>query len=235
MPSAGQRAYDAIRQGLAAGEYVSGERLREEDLSSAFGVSRTPVREALRRLSAEGFVEFLANRGAHVASWSDDQLEEIFELRALLEGYAAKRAAVRMDTDQLAKLSDLASRMDGLVNGREPALETIAMLNNEFHQLMLVASQGPQLEFLTRAIVHIPLVQRTFNRYSRSDLKRSSTQHLELVEACQAGDGAWAEAVMRSHILSARHIFDAAADQNQSAEENHAETSKSVDDRSRRS
>lgn len=230
MLSAAERAYEAIRQGIASGEYASGDRLREEDLSSAFGVSRTPVREALRRLGAEGFVEFLANRGAHVASWPDDQLEEIFDLRALLEGYAASRAAVRMDADQVVKLSELATGMDELVHRRQPDLEAIATLNNEFHQLMLVASRGPQLEFLAGAIVHIPLVHRTFSRYSRSDLARSAAQHLELVEACRAGDGAWAEAVMRSHILSARHIFDVPGDQKSSTDISHLGTTATDDE-----
>jgi DNA-binding transcriptional MocR family regulator len=77
-----ERAYEAIRGGIFSGDHPAGSRLREEELAERIGVSRTPVREALRRLDAEGLVEFMPNRGAHVASWSEDDLREIFGLRA---------------------------------------------------------------------------------------------------------------------------------------------------------
>ena len=84
MSSAAEKAYEAIRDGIVGGELPVGGRLREEELAGTIGVSRTPVREALRRLDAEGLVEFSPHRGAQVASWSDQDLDEIFGLRGVL-------------------------------------------------------------------------------------------------------------------------------------------------------
>lgn len=207
MPSAADRAYEKIRSEILAGAFEAGARLREEELSTTLGMSRTPIREALRRLSAEGIVEFSTNRGAQVTSWSDEELNEIFDLRALLESYAARRAAERMDDKSLERMDELAGLMEQVV-GSHGSLERLAQLNNEFHELLLLNSGSSQLVAFTRAIVQVPLVHRTFRRYSQADLLRSSLQHRELVDACRVGDGGWAEAVMRSHILSARHIFD---------------------------
>jgi len=209
LPTAAERAYDRILQGIAGGTYTAGERLREEELSAVLGMSRTPVREALRRLGAEGMIEFHTNRGAQVTSWSDAELNEIFDLRALLESFAAGRAATRMEAEDVARLDSLATAMEKAAEGKGRArLDRIAQLNNEFHLVLLTCSGSPQLVSLTGAIVHVPLVQRTFERYSTDDLRRSMLQHRELVDACRARDGGWAEAVMRSHVLSARHIFD---------------------------
>ena len=212
MSTASHRAYQEIRRRISSGEYHAGLRLREEELSSVIGVSRTPIREALRRLDAEGVVVNVPNRGAHVASWSDSELTDIFEMRALLECYAAKRASVRMPTDSIEEMVGLADAMDACLEDL-PADETyarIAELNNEFHQLIMVAAGSPLLRTLTTATVQVPLVHRTFQRYSRRGLERSFAHHRELIEAFRVRDGVWAESVMRSHILAARHIFDSA-------------------------
>lgn len=211
MPSAAERAYEDIKDLILSGRFVAGARLREEELSATLGMSRTPVREALRRLGAEGIVEFSANRGSQVTAWSDEALNEIFDLRALMESYAAGRAAVRMDAESLARVDELASAMEEIVSSGG-SLERMAQLNNEFHETLLHNSGSPQLVTFARAIVQVPLVHRTFRRYSRADLQRSAAQHRELVAACRVGDPGWAEAVMRSHILSARHIFDPGTD-----------------------
>lgn len=207
MPSAAERAYEKITGLILGGHLPAGARLREEELSTELGMSRTPIREALRRLSAEGVVDFSTNRGAQVTSWSDEELNEIFDLRVLLESYAAGRAATRMSKDSLTRLDELAGLMEEIVRTRS-SLDQMAQYNNEFHTILLRESGSPQLMTFARAIVQVPLVHRTFRRYRQADLARSASQHRELVEACRVTDGGWAEAVMRSHILSARHIFD---------------------------
>jgi DNA-binding GntR family transcriptional regulator len=209
MSKAAERAYESIREGITSGGYTAGSRLREQELSALIGVSRTPVREALRRLSAEGIVEFIPNRGAHVASWTDSDLEEIFELRALLESQAARRAATRIDDEGLDQLKDLASQMEALLAKRSEgeAIVEISRLNNEFHQLILEASGSRQLVTTTKGVIQVALVRRTFARYSGRALERSFAHHRELIESLVAGDSAWAGSVMHSHILAARHIF----------------------------
>lgn len=208
MSNASQRAYDEIRSLIVGGAFVSGARLREEELSSIIGVSRTPIREALRRLSAEGMIEFLPHRGAHVASWSDEQLDEIFQLRALLEGHAARKAAARISAEEISTLYRLAGLMeDCAAKGDDEAIEAISELNNEFHKMVATSAGSEQLMSFLRSLVQVPLVHRTFRRYSRRALERSMQHHRELIEAFEARDPDWAEGVMLSHILAARQFL----------------------------
>jgi DNA-binding GntR family transcriptional regulator len=213
MSTASHRAYEEIRRRIFAGDYPAGVRLREDELSAAIGVSRTPIREALRRLDAEGIVVNVPNRGAHVASWTDAELNDIFEIRALLESYAARRAATRLTAAELDRLDELSDEMDAYLD-KLPSDEhyaRITRLNTEFHQLIMESAGSPLLGSLATSTIQIPLMHRTFRRYSRRALERSFDHHRELVEACRARDAVWAESIMRSHILSARHIFDSPA------------------------
>lgn len=197
------RAHEIIRSHIASGRFSSQDRLREEELAVITGVSRTPVREALQRLSAEGFVELTPNRGARVSSWSRKDVEEIFELRALLESHAARLAAKNADDEQIARLGALADSM--LDVGRDGAdLAKVTDLNNEFHRLVLTAGRNKRLVAQLSGLVQVPLVYRTFFEYSPDALRRSLAHHRELVDAIASRDPAWAESVMRSHLLAAR-------------------------------
>ena len=121
MSKSVDKAYAAIRQAIADQHFQPGERLTEERLAEQIGVSRTPVREALRRLSADGILELLPNLGARLPSWSMDELDEIFGLRQVLEAYGAELAAVRISPAQLAELRQLCDSMERLAAGRRPA------------------------------------------------------------------------------------------------------------------
>lgn len=205
IASAAERAYDAIRGGILDGTFELGARLPEEDLAARAGVSRTPVREALRKLAAEGFVTFATNRGAQVASWTDEDLEEIFGLRALLESHGASLAARRIETGHLVALHDLADAMEQAARrGTGPALDRVAELNNRFHRTILEIAGSPRLRALLDTVIVLPLVHRTFHRYTPNALQRSMHHHRELLAAFEAGDGDWAAAVMRTHVLAAR-------------------------------
>lgn len=204
MAKAAEAAYSAIRDGILSGELARGQRLREEVLASRVGVSRTPVREALRRLDAEGLVEFTPNRGARVTAWSEQELDDLYDIRALLEGHGARLAATRVTDEQLDVLCELAAEMERLARRGSSAADELTTLNGLFHRAVAHASGSSQLESLVRSIIDVPLVHRTFQRYSPERLLASSFHHVELVQALQAHDGAWAEAVMRGHILAAR-------------------------------
>ncbi|MDN5765102.1 MAG: GntR family transcriptional regulator [Humibacillus sp.] len=199
---AADRAYTAIRHQILTGERDGGEWLRETDLSMALGVSRTPVREALRRLAAEGLVSHERNRGVRVQNWSSHDLDEIFSLRTVLEPWGSALAAERgvADTDEL---DDLANRMDRAASGPTPDVELITPLNNRFHRLILEASGNSRLVTLVASVVDVPLVSRTFSRYGPESLRRSVAHHHEIVSALRAHDPIWAESVMRSHVRSA--------------------------------
>jgi DNA-binding GntR family transcriptional regulator len=197
-------AYELIREGILSGEYARGERLREEELAVRAGVSRTPVREALRRLDAEGLVGFTPNRGARVTAWSQQELEDLYDVRALLEGHGARLAASRITTEEIDSLSSLADQMESIGGKGRTAADELTRLNGEFHRSIVRATRNSQLESLVRSMMEVPLIYRTFQRYSPERLQSSSFQHRELIMAMQAANGDWAEAVMRAHILAAR-------------------------------
>jgi DNA-binding GntR family transcriptional regulator len=208
VAQAAERAYLDIRAGILTGRHEPGSRLREAELARRIGVSRTPVREALRRLTADGLVEVSANRGAQVVTYSDGDLEEIFDLRALLESHAHARAAERLDAAAISRLSELADAMEELGTSDDPAARArIAELNREFHGTIIDASGSPLLTTLLQQVIQVPLVHRTFHRYTPEALARSFQHHREIIAALAARDGAWAGAVMRSHVHAARVVL----------------------------
>ncbi|GAA3278501.1 MULTISPECIES: GntR family transcriptional regulator [Dactylosporangium] len=204
MAKAAETAYEAIRAGILSGEFARGQRLREEELAARAGVSRTPIREALRRLDAEGLVEFTPNRGARVVAWSEQELEDNYEVRAMLESYGARLAAERITDDELDAIARIAARMTALSRKGAAAADELTVLNGDFHRAILRASRHTQLDGIVRGIMDTPLIFRTFQRYGGERMRTSVRQHAELVQALRARDGAWAEAVMRAHILAAR-------------------------------
>ena len=203
MATSADIVYARIREGVLTGHYAAGSPLREEQLAADLNVSRTPVREALRRLNAESLVEFVANQGARVASWSDADLRETFDLRALLEGYACSLAAERRSAAQLAELERLAEAMSAAHAGGDGVAQ-LAELNRQFHGLIQEASGSRQLPRMVARIVDVPLVLRTFHQYSPPALARSLAHHHEITAALRARDGVWARAVMEAHIRAAR-------------------------------
>lgn len=210
MPRAADQAYRLLRERIVQGSLAPGDHLGESELAASLAVSRTPVRDALRRLQAEGLVQQEPNRGARVMDWSED-VAELYELRMLLEGHAARRAATRLQGEQVDRLAELCGLMEQAGQADPgPDLDRIAKLNSELHRIILDAASSSRLSALTSTVVELPLVLRTFQRYAREDLLRSFAHHRELLDACRAQDPAWAESVMRSHILAARAVLLAA-------------------------
>jgi DNA-binding GntR family transcriptional regulator len=205
-----EKAYVTIRRGILEGAYPAASRITEQEVAALSGVSRTPVREALRRLQAEGLLVFVPNQGAVVASWNDQEIEEIFALRALLEAYTAQQAALRATPEHVATLKQLARRQYELAAGsrRSPEGYTeIAELNSRFHQTLQDAAGSARLGAMLASLVEVPLVSQTFRSYSPEELLRSARQHAEIAMAVEAGDPDSAAATMRAHVFSARHVF----------------------------
>ncbi|GAA2727405.1 GntR family transcriptional regulator [Actinocorallia aurantiaca] len=199
---AADTAYEAVRRMILSGEAAPGTRLGEAELAETLGLSRTPVREAIQRLGADGLVEVLPHRGARVVLWSARDLEEIFELRTLLEPYAVARAArIGLEEPVLAELRDLCSAMEGAAVEGEVAL--LARLNSHFHEALIDASGNSRLPGMLTSVMHAPLILGTFHRYDAETMARSMGHHRELVDAITARDPEWAASVMRSHLRAA--------------------------------
>ena len=206
MAKAAHKAYELVRDRITNGEYPSSLRLTEQEIADASGVSRTPVREALQRLQNEGYVRVSANQGAVVVEWSENEANDVFELRALLEPYGAARAATRITGEGIDDLRELALAQYEECTKRAPGfVERVGVLNSQFHRTMHSFADSPRLSMLMPMLIEAPLVMRTFTDYEADELLRSASHHLEIVQALEAGDADWAEAIMRSHIHAAQY------------------------------
>jgi DNA-binding GntR family transcriptional regulator len=203
------RTHAAVRELILGGELAAGTRLGEIELAERLGVSRTPVREALGRLAAEGLVELVPNRGARVASWSVAELEGVFELRAALEPELTALAVPRATEADVEQLDGLAHAM--LDAGAAQDLDALVPLNRDFHDRLVALADHPAMAAALAGAVHPPIVVRNFHAYDDASLRRSLAHHVEIVAAVRAGDPAWARAVMTAHIHNARAVMVRAA------------------------
>lgn len=204
------RAYAEIRSLILSGDAPPGASITETMLADICGVSRTPVREALRRLEAELYVVRSDSQRLQVADWKREDLAEMFTLRAMLEAHAAARAATRLDAATIDALAQGNDRLAAAVAADTPDVATFLHENRRFHEAIIAAADSPRLATMLAALVEQPVVRRTAARYSRTELARSAHEHGELVLAFTAHDADWAAAVMTGHIRRAFHAFAAA-------------------------
>ena len=209
-----ERALHALRELILGGELAPGARLGEVELAERLGVSRTPVREALSRLAAEGLVEIQPNRGARVATWTVAELEGVFDLRSAIEPQLTGYAVPNATAGDLDDLDDLAHRMLEVgCPGRQQNLEALVPLNRAFHDRLVALAGHPTLATALAGAIHPPIVLRNFHAYDEASLRRSLAHHVEIVAALRAGDPTWARAVMTAHIHNARAVMVRAASQ----------------------
>lgn len=207
-----ERALHELRELILAAELAPGARLGEVELAERLGVSRTPVREALTRLAAEGLVEITPNRGARVATWTVAELEGVFDLRLSLEPQLTGFAVPNAGEQDVAELDDLAHRMLAVgTPGPEQDLDALVPLNRAFHDRLVALAGHPTLAAALAAAIHPPIVRRNFHAYDPESLRRSLAHHLEMVAALRARDPGWARAVMTAHICNARAVMVRAA------------------------
>jgi len=191
---------NAIRERILSGEFPPGERLVEARLSDELGVSRMPVREALRALAAEGMVTIEPRRGATVTTFSDEQVREIVEVRATLEALNAKLAAKRHDKQQLARLEQIVAAGAKVADGAD--VTKLHEDNATFHEALASAADNSVLRDLVRS-----LRERTaliFAPHSRKRARENWEEHAAIVRAVVAGDAELAA------LLAARHVHAAA-------------------------
>jgi DNA-binding GntR family transcriptional regulator len=205
--SVAEGVYAFVREQIVSGALPAGSRVTEAWVTNETKASRTPVREALRRLTAEGYVEFIAHRGARVASLGLEDRAEIFALRLLLEPFAAATAATVATASEHARLQELTTAMKDLVASRPEAWSLkLTVLNREFHHAIFVATGYGRLRAMTDSLMLSGLQSVTYSTYTDEELGRSMFQHDELVAAIGARDEHWARAAMYAHIRAASHV-----------------------------
>ncbi len=207
MSKASDIAYATIREKIISGELAPGDQLREEALAEICGVSRTPVREAMRKLESELLLRRTESQRSYVADWSLDDIEDAFELRALLEGVAARRAASRIDASGIARLEMVNASVEKAILASPPNVVAFLEANREFHAEILAVAGSRRLEILLQSLIEQPIIWRTGHHYSADELKRSHHEHGELIKALERGDAGWAETIMAGHIRRAFHVY----------------------------
>ncbi len=207
MSRASEQAYSKIRAHLLSGAVRPNEQLTEDQLAQITGVSRTPVREAVRRLEDELLLVRSDTKRLFVADWSRDDIEEMFTLRQMLECHAAERAAERLTRDQIGQLEALNRDLKAAIEMTPPDVTSFLEANRAFHEVIIEAADSPRLGQLLAKLIEAPVVLRTARTYSQGDLRQSARDHDELVAAFAARDPEWARAVMGSHLRRAFHTF----------------------------
>lgn len=206
-----QTAYQQIRQAIVEGRYRPGQRLIEQRIAEEFELSRTPVREALRRLQAEGLVDSEPNRGAIVRSISLNDVSDLYGLRARLEAYASELAAERITPDRLAAINAGIAEFDEAINApyddADEQVRALDAANHRIHSEILAAAGHPRLGQLLERTVDVPLVFQAFRQFERDQVERSHLFHQLIRDAIAAGDGSRAAALMSEHVMQGRDVL----------------------------
>lgn len=200
----------SLRESIIKGELHPGQKLTEPELADRLGISRTPIREAFRQLESEGFLTVIPRRGAVVSSISQEEIEDFYEIKSLLEGYAARIAASRITARDIEKLEKLNDQL--LELARQEDVEAFFRKNNEFHNTFIALCGNDKL-----LEIRLGLVQR-FLRFRLQALSvpgrlmKSVEQHKLIIDALSRKDGDLAESLVVEHsLLSGRELAEQVA------------------------
>ncbi|MDN5926346.1 MAG: GntR family transcriptional regulator [Hyphomicrobiales bacterium] len=200
---------EALRSGILAGDFKPGERMLEVNLSERLGVSRTPIREALKLLAGEGLLDHTPNRGYYVREYSTEDIVQAYEIRAALEGLAARRAAqLGMEQAERAIIERALSDGQKLLNSDDFSSmdrSLYGQINSAFHSAIHSASRSRMLRDHLRQSQQIaPSSHRNVVAFEHDDVKRRLADHYRIYEAILCRDGGRAELLMRGHVESVK-------------------------------
>ncbi|MGU3497041.1 GntR family transcriptional regulator [Xanthobacteraceae bacterium A53D] len=195
---------DKMRSAIASGLFKPGQRLVERELCELIGVGRTSVREALRQLEAEGLVQTIPHRGPIVSTISPDEARQLYEIRALLEGYAGRQFAEHGSPEAVARLKAAAADLNEAAKSRDRS-RLIGAKTHFYKVLMEGAGNVFAAQFLTSLHNRITLLRFT-SMTQEGRLTQSMREIRAIVDAIAAGDGPAAEASCRRHIEEAAKV-----------------------------
>jgi DNA-binding GntR family transcriptional regulator len=166
------------------------------------------VREALRRLAADGYVTMVANQGAFVNSWSDESLSELIAVRAELAALAAAGAARNIGAEQINEMTEIVRRMSLVESGpQHESIDEQTSLNLEFHKIIFDNCGNRWLNNLLHQTSNVANVQRAYYSFSADDWSRAVARYVEMIQALRVADSEWAGAIFKSHFLASMHAI----------------------------
>lgn len=193
---------EQLRQAILDGAHAAGEQLRQDALAEAYGVSRIPVREALFQLEAEGLVRMVPHKGAVVSELSLDEINDVFDLRALLEPRLLARSAPLLDAADFARIDAIQARFSRSIAKRN--VREWGELNAEFHLALYARAPLPRTQAIVAALL------QTSDRFTRVQLSTTTamglaeTEHATLIALCRAGQTDDAGRFLARHIEAVR-------------------------------
>lgn len=213
-PTQRERVFKQLRKAILDGKLEPGQPIAERALGELAKASRIPVREALIQLQNRGLVTLIGGRGAFVRTFTLDEVRQLYEVREALEGTAARAAAGHIDPSELDRFESAFEGFLGRANGGSS--EGVRRVSTAFHEAIICECQNPLLERVVADIrSQIHLSRKLSYRYaSHTQILRGVKEHLAILRALRAGNGALAEQRMRAHIAAWRalriHIGDGA-------------------------
>ncbi len=194
------RVFNKLREDILSGVYQENEELKENTIGLELGVSRTPVREALRQLELEGLVTMIPNKGAYVTGITQKDIHDIYVIRSYLEGLCAKWACEHITEAQIEALDEILYLSD--FHARRSHYEQLVELDNKFHDLIYKASGSKILEHVLSDFHHYVERIRKITLSMPSRASKSSQEHAAIVDAIRKRDGALAESLAHEHIIN---------------------------------
>lgn len=196
---------EALRNAIRNGILEPGERLMEVQLAEELGISRTPVREAIRKLEQEGYVIMMPRRGTYVSSVSVNDIKEIFEIRSALESLSTGLAARRIEPDELEKLRALLTEIEGHIQRKD--IDKIVEADIEFHGLLYQVSRNERLVTIISNLKEQLARFRTLSMSYPGRLQETLEEHRAMVEAIAAGDVEAARDAAERHMEQAEETL----------------------------
>lgn len=195
--------FEAIREAIITGSLTPGDRLMEIQLAETLGVSRTPVREAIRKLELEGFVVMIPRKGAYVADISMKDIADVFEIRAALEGLAAQLAAERITDEEIEQLERLLVEIGRCIEEKDVA--ALVAADTRFHEMLYRASRNDRLQQILTLLREQIQAFRARTLAHKERMRIALEEHRGLVEAVTQRDPELARRLAQEHIESAEN------------------------------
>jgi DNA-binding GntR family transcriptional regulator len=198
-----EKTYDYLKTNILSGHFVPGERLAEEHLAEELGVSRTPVREALHKLEQEGLIEPLESRGFRVPQDSPEEIEDLFDIRTVLEGYTLKIICERITDEQMAMLEKIIEKADDAL--RRKRIDEVFQWNTQFHDTLhsMVADKRRFHSLIVNMRKYV-LRYRKDTLRNLGAAKRAGDGHQQILLALKLKEPELCERVMRTHIRQSK-------------------------------
>ncbi len=199
-----EKIVESVRNAIVSGQLPAGTRVAEPELADRFGISRTPIREAFRQLESEGFITVIPRKGAIVASLSAKDISEFYDLKMVLEGYAARCAAKTLSEKELAKMESLNRQMEAAAEKKD--LRKVLALHNEFHEVFIKACGNDKLQSIVQNMV------MQFQRFRlilamRGRMEGSIRQHWDIIEAFKKRNAVLAESLVIKNAAYGKKIL----------------------------